>query len=114
MKKLESTDAFYDEPVQPKDLELEKQKDVEEKYASAMEECIATCFAPENMTNEGRYGIIVMFVILTIVMSWGCYNVEVNFSTEFFIPAGTPTEEYVTLDLKYYETGFTIDTIVDN
>ena len=70
-------------------LKLDKMKEDNEEYASFVQEFIATVFAPELLTYEGRIILLVFWFVLTSCMSYAALNVEVNFSQEFFIP-GTP------------------------
>ena len=95
------------------DLELEATKGENEEYASLVQEFIATVFAPELMTRQGRVIIIVVWIILTICMGYGASQIEVNFNMDFFM-AGTPQELYKELDLRHFETGFGVYVIIDN
>ena len=54
---------------------------------------------------KGRIMFIVVWLIAALVATYGLTQVETNFTKEFFIPPGTPTEDYLNMFIKYYDIG---------
>lgn len=91
-----------------------RKNDVEEQYASVVEKVIATVVAPNILSNSGRTAILAAWVIMGIWSGYGIAQIKTTFSVEFFIPKDTDTWDYHMMDLKYFETGMIITTLVDN
>ena len=53
------------------DLALADEKGENEKYSSGVEKFMATVYAPELLSNEGRFSIITLWVVFSLVMLFG-------------------------------------------
>ena len=77
-----------------------------EEYASFVEKTIATFIAPEALSQQGRFFIIVLWSVLIICSIAGAQKLEMNFSIEYYIPIGSILLDYIELDIKHYQTGY--------
>ena len=85
-----------------------------EEYASSVEKFIATVYAPELTSTQGRLSVLTIWAMLLICAIYGCLQVEINFKFEYFIPEGTVTDKYFTLDRKYFQTGSSVTLYIEN
>jgi len=69
-------------------------------------------FAKELLTREGRIGVIILYLIMTIGGIYGVQQLEVDFSIEYFVDDGSPLKFYLNNSAKYFNNGksFTIYT----
>ena len=58
--------------------------------------------------------IITIWVLLGLASIYGCMNMKFDLSLEYFIPAESSVEKFFDLDLKYFESGFTVQLYVYN
>ena len=86
----------------------------EDEYSSAVEKFLATVFAPELTSFEGRASILTIWFMLCVVAIHGCMNVTIDFKFEFFIPPGSTPEKYFTLDAIYFSSGTTTTIYIEN
>ena len=96
------------------DSELAEEKGENEEFASAVEKFISLYYAPELLSNQGRFSVLTLWIVFSLCMLYGASQIEVNFNFEFFIPPGSATEEYFEADLKHFGTGFFVDIVIDN
>ena len=86
----------------------------EDEYTSAVERFIATVFAPELTSYQGRFSILTIWFMLIICAIYGCMNVSINFKFEYFIPPGSVPDKYFTLDRKYFNSGTSATVYIEN
>lgn len=77
----------------------------EDQYSSGVEKYIATVYAPELTTYQGRMSILIIWAMLVICAINGVMHVSINFKYEYFIPPGTTAEKFYALDSKYFNSG---------
>ena len=75
-------------------LESQKSLELDDDYGGNVEKFIATIFAPEVMTHQGRILVLFTWIVMSIVMLNGALSLETNFSMEFFIPPGSNADKY--------------------
>jgi len=86
----------------------------EDEYSSAVEKFLATVYAPELTTFQGRITVIAIWLCACVVAFHGCMNIEVNFKFEYFIPPGSIPDLYFTLDRKYFNGGNAGTVYIEN
>ena len=86
----------------------------EDEYSSAVEKFIATVFAPELTSYQGRISILTIWFVMIICSINGVMHVSINFKFEYFIPPGTTPDKYFTLDRKYFNSGSSATIYTEN
>ena len=54
------------------------------------------------MTNQGRAVILLTWLIVAAFAYHGTTLLKTDFNMEYFIPAGSGTEAFMELDIKYF------------
>ena len=86
----------------------------EDQYSSAVEKFIATVFAPELTSYQGRMSVLTIWLMLVICALNGVQHVSINFKFEYFIPPGTTPDKYFTLDRIYFNSGTSATVYTEN
>ena len=71
-------------------------------------------FAERVLSLPGRLTVLIAWSIFFIVAAFGVSQVSTGFSMELFIPEDSYTEKFYQMDMKYFQTGFDMETIVEN
>ena len=77
----------------------------EDQYSSGVEKFIATLYAPELTTYQGRMSVLIIWAMLVICAINGVKHVSINFKYEYFIPPGTTADKFYELERKYFTQG---------
>ena len=85
-----------------------------EEYSSAVEKFLATQYAPELTTFQGRISVLAIWFCACAVAFYGCLNIEVNFKFEYFIPPESTPDLFFTLDRVYFESGDAGTVYIEN
>lgn len=88
--------------------EKDDQKDKPDAFSGYLEEVIATQFAPEITTQEGKISVLTLWALALAGALYGGINIELNFSMEYFIPNGSVLKGFVDLDIEHFQTGYSI------
>jgi hypothetical protein len=86
----------------------------DDEYSSAVERFLATQYAPELTTFQGRITVLAIWACAVVVAAYGCTNIEVNFKFEYFIPPDSVPDLYFTLDRKYFNGGAASTVYIEN
>ena len=99
MKKFSEIEDKNSEPqADPKPEDVKNDQETE-KYASFVEEVIATVIAPEVLSQQGRIFVLALWLLLIVCSLAAIPDLEVNFSMEYFIPKGSQLRDYLQLDI---------------
>ena len=58
--------------------------------------------------------VLLCWSIFLIVAAFGVAEVRTGFSMELFIPVDSYTDKFYQMDMKYFQTGFDMETIIEN
>ena len=95
-------------------LTSKKKKKEKKEFTSLVEKFFSLTFAPELMTLSGRLVVFTIWVLLGIASIYGCMHMKFDLSLEYFIPAKSSVDKFFDLDLRYFESGFTVQLFVYN
>lgn len=77
------------EDVEAEESSSENEKEGEKsEIASGVEKFLAKSIVPEIFTNQGRISILAVYAMLVIVAAYGCSQVTIDFSIQFFVNEG--------------------------
>ena len=91
-----------------------QEEHAESELASATERFLHYRFAPELLSHEGRIGIIAIYILSGLAALYGCMQVEIDFSIEYFIGKTSYVKDFYDLNDEYFRSGFSVDIYVDN
>ena len=68
-----------------KEKENQDEEHPESELASATERFLHYRFAPELLSHEGRIGIVSIYILSGLAAIYGCTQVRIDFSIDYFI-----------------------------
>ena len=86
----------------------------ESLQASKTEKCLEKYLAPYILSTAGRIILLVVYVILIAVASYGVTQVEIDFKVTYFIGETAFVYDWYQLNDKYFSQGTKTTTYVDN
>ena len=70
--------------------------------------------APELLSFEGRIVVLTIYFVMLIGAFYGCLQVEIDFSVDYFITQDAYIYEFYQLNDKYFKQGFQTNIFVDD
>ena len=100
----------------PAEYDKSKEAVVVHSYepSSKTEAFIDKYIAPNLISVPGRITMIVIYILLISFSIYGVTQVKIDFKVTFFIGETSSVYEYFQLNDKYFSTGSTTNTYVDN
>ena len=95
-------------------IPVENEADDSKEYTSQVEKFFDVYYTKAILSKWGKVAALVGIAIFSGFEAYGVSQMQKDFSVEYFIPEGTHTFDYFDMDLKYFQTGFFISTVVDN
>ena len=110
---FEHQNSWQSDPTLWKPNEPNKDTKTSE-VASATERFLHNKLAPELLSFEGRVVVLTIYLVMLIGALYGCLQVKIDFSVDYFITSDSYIYEYYQLNDKYFQQGFSTTIFVDD
>ena len=82
--------------------------------ASKCEKLLRNVIGPELISVHGKMFASIIYVVMILIASWGCYKLKTDFKVTFLISEESDINKYFIAKDKYFDSGFTVTFYISN